>query len=183
MSNNEFMSDTKKKYKKKVVIGDIEFIGFQRFAYIYAIRDESGQVKYVGSTIRSIKERMQRHLSGSSVSKHLPIYKWLSECDGRLIVECLDYVLEKNRELKEKFYIKKLKPPLNLTDGGKGMSGYRFAGTEHARKISDKLKTGANFNCLKCNKQFWRKQKDIKRNHNKYCSRHCSNTRSKTNAN
>ena len=40
-----------------------------------------------------------------------------------------------------------------------------------------KRERGKYFNCLKCNKKFWRKPSDIKNGENKYCSRYCSNTR------
>ena len=44
---------------------------------------------------------------------------------------------------------------------------------ERARKISDSLKTGEFFNCLICSKEFWRKQFEIKRGNNKFCSKVC----------
>ena len=42
-----------------------------------------------------------------------------------------------------------------------------------AYKISNALKTGNYFNCLICDKEFWRKQFEIKRGNNKFCSKKC----------
>lgn len=39
------------------------------------------------------------------------------------------------------------------------------------------IEIGNYFNCLKCGNKFWRKPSEIKKGHNKYCSRYCSNTR------
>jgi 5-methylcytosine-specific restriction endonuclease McrA len=42
-----------------------------------------------------------------------------------------------------------------------------------AKKISESLKEGAFFNCLRCGKEFWRKPSAIKNGENKYCSKEC----------
>lgn len=42
---------------------------------------------------------------------------------------------------------------------------------EHRRIIGD------YFYCKKCGKQFWRKPSEIRKGHNIFCSRNCSNTR------
>lgn len=44
-------------------------------------------------------------------------------------------------------------------------------------KIAAALRTGAHFACETCGASFWRKRKDIKRGHNRFCSRACSNNR------
>ena len=44
---------------------------------------------------------------------------------------------------------------------------------ERAKKISDKAKRGQWFQCLICQKQFWRKPFEIKNGDNKFCSRQC----------
>lgn len=44
---------------------------------------------------------------------------------------------------------------------------------ERAGKISESLKTGDHFNCIVCEKEFWRKQYAIKRGQNKFCSKAC----------
>jgi hypothetical protein len=45
--------------------------------------------------------------------------------------------------------------------------------TERSLKISESLKRGSFFNCINCNKSFWRKPYEIKRGHNKFCSIQC----------
>jgi len=44
---------------------------------------------------------------------------------------------------------------------------------ERAIKISNALKTGDYFNCLVCSEKFWRKQCEIKKGNNKFCSKKC----------
>ena len=44
---------------------------------------------------------------------------------------------------------------------------------ERARKISEHHKQGAFFNCLVCDKEFWRKPYAIKKGQNKFCSKTC----------
>lgn len=44
---------------------------------------------------------------------------------------------------------------------------------ERAKKISEHHKQGAFFNCLVCNKEFWRKPYAIKKGQNKFCSKAC----------
>lgn len=162
-----------------VIIGDCSYIGFERFAYIYAIRARYGEkpIVYIGSTINPIKQRIRCHFADVRRGSMLPIHKWMRFNKLKFDVHCLEIVSESKKEEREKYFISILKPSLNLTDGGKGMSGHKFAGTEHARKIGAKLKTGKTFHCLRCGESFWRKQKDILKNHNKYCSRNCSNRR------
>lgn len=152
-------------------------IGFPRIAYIYAIESVTGELQYIGSTITPIKQRIRGHITAAARENRLPIHHWINSVQSNFIVKCLSVVTEDKKDSEEKKFIKELNPPLNLTDGGKGLSGYKFAGTEHAKKIAAKLRTGKTFNCLRCGKDFWRKKKDILRSHNKYCSRDCSNRR------
>ena len=44
---------------------------------------------------------------------------------------------------------------------------------ERAKKVSDALKKGSNFNCLICDNEFWRKPCAIKKGNNKFCSKEC----------
>jgi len=44
---------------------------------------------------------------------------------------------------------------------------------ERGKKISKSLRTGNYFDCLICGKEFWRKQYEIKRGNNKFCSKQC----------
>ena len=44
---------------------------------------------------------------------------------------------------------------------------------ERINKISKAHKRGQYFNCIICNKEFWRKPYDIKKGNNKFCSKEC----------
>lgn len=164
-------------YKRKEQIGECTFDNFPKIAVIYAI--VGNDVVYVGSTTRQIKDRIRNHISDAKSGSCLPIHKWIRERKYKFHVAFLDVCSSEDRCEIEKDWVSKYKNLLNVTDGGGGLSGHKFAGTEHAKKIADKLKTGKYFNCEKCGKKFWRKQKDIIRNHNKFCSTFCSNTRHK----
>jgi 5-methylcytosine-specific restriction endonuclease McrA len=45
--------------------------------------------------------------------------------------------------------------------------------TERNKKISQAHKRGSYFNCIICNKEFWRKPFEIKKGNNKFCSKKC----------
>lgn len=164
-------------YKQKEVIGDCEIIGFPVTAQIYAI--EGDCVVYIGSTINPIKSRVRTHLRDAKNGSGLPIHEWIRKRNYNFKVRFIEAVDEKEREARESHWIRQYKDLLNMTDGGKGMSGHKFAGTPHAQRIGDKIKTGATFQCLKCGADFWRKRSEIIKGNNKYCSRQCSNRRCK----
>jgi len=44
---------------------------------------------------------------------------------------------------------------------------------ERAIKISQAHKKGSYFNCIICNKEFWRKPSEIKKGNNKFCGKNC----------
>jgi len=44
---------------------------------------------------------------------------------------------------------------------------------ERINKISEAHKKGSYFNCIVCNKEFWRKPFEIKKGNNKFCSKEC----------
>ena len=161
-------------------VGKCKIIGFSRPVFIYAIEcAESGTVVYIGSTGNLIKSRIRAHIAGAKNGSHAPIHKWILEKDLVFNVRLLESVEENKREERERHWISQYENILNLTDGGKGLSGYSFAGTEHAEKIAKRLRTGQHFNCIKCGTEFWRKKKDIIKYRNKFCSRECSNARHK----
>lgn len=151
----------------------ILFLGFERRAKIYGIKSLNGDVVYVGSTISPIEARIREHLRQVRVGSELPIHLWLAG-QSHFAVECLEDVPEKSRHEAEKRWVAKyVKTALNVTDGGGGMSGHKFAGTGHAEKIGAKLRLGANCSCKTCGQLFWRKPRDIKAGNDKFCSREC----------
>lgn len=164
-------------YKRKEQIGDCEIMGFPKNAYIYSI--EGSDVVYIGSTTQPIKNRIRNHIADAKNGSDLPIHIWMKERKFSFKVNFLEIAPEEMREEREKFWVSSFPNLLNVTNGGRGMSGHKFAGTEHAKKIAAKLITGKHFDCLCCGKKFWRKNSEILKCHNKYCSRKCSNGRNK----
>ncbi len=157
-------------------IGDCAIQPYERAVYIYAIAAQS--VVYVGSTSQGIKRRMTVHIRDAKNGSLLPIHIWLLKNNFKCSVYHLETVSDSSREEAEKKWIANFKGLLNLTDGGKGMSGHRFAGGPHAHKIRDKLRKGKFHNCAKCGKEFWRKPSD-KKSISVFCSTGCSNGRHK----
>ena len=164
-------------YKRKETIGDCIIVGFPVIAQIYAI--EGDDVVYVGSTIQPIKNRIRAHIRDAKNGSALPIHEWMRQQNYIFKVRFIESVEETGREAREKYWIARYKNLLNLTDGGKGMSGHNFAGTTHARRIANKIRTGAEFSCQKCGESFWRKRSEIVKGNNKFCSRQCANRRHK----
>jgi hypothetical protein len=155
-------------------------------ALIYGVRENaSSPFVYVGSTTQSIRRRMTAHVRDVKAGSDLPFHRWLSiRLKGLevvvLDVVVLDVVSEHARHDREKYWVRTHSATLlNVTDGGPGMSGHAFAGTRHAQRIAAAIKTGDNFECHRCGTTFWRKDNEIKKGHNKFCSRVCSNARHK----
>lgn len=144
---------------------------------IYAVSGDDGVVQYVGSTIHSIKRLMAKHISEARDGSELPFHAWLRD-QSTVTVDVKEVAYGRSAALEQK-WVRKLKPLLNLTDGGPGMSGHRFAGTEHAKRIQSAVRSGAHFDCHRCGAKFWRKRVEIQKGHNKFCSRICSNARHK----
>jgi hypothetical protein len=164
-----------------VTIGDctVTFIDAAIDVTIYSLSDESGAVMYVGSTTQSIKHRVRAHVLAAKNGSQLPVHQWIRERKS-FVVTTLGVTSSSDREAREKHWIAVHKGKLlNLTDGGPGMSGHRFAGTEHALRIQAAIRSGAYFDCLRCGTKFWRKRVEIQKGHNKFCSRVCSNARHK----
>lgn len=164
-------------YKRKEVIGECTFDVFPISATIYGIMGD--EMVYIGSTTQNVKNRIRAHISDAKEGSDLPIHKWIRNRGYKFHVCFLETCAENVRDKIEKYWVAKFENLLNVTDGGKGMSGHRFAGTGHAKKIGDGLKTGETFHCLKCGSPFWRKRGEILKSHNKYCSRLCSNGRNR----
>ena len=113
---------------KPVIIGDCELIGFPDKIVIYAICGE--HTVYVGSA-RYIRSRIKTHIRSSKEGSNLPIHKWMRDKEFKFSVTFLEEVDGCDREKTERKWIETLKGNLlNLTNGGPGMSGYYYSGTE-----------------------------------------------------
>ena len=164
-------------YQRKEQIGECkwfgELIGFPRQATIYAI-EHGGGVVYVGSTEQKIQHRIRSHVRDAKKGSTLPIHEWMRNQAFRFDVRFLEVVDSESRHEAEKKWIEHYGfGLLNLTNGGLGLPGHKFAGTGHAEKIRDKLRKGANCNCENCGAEFWRKPRDMKLGHCRFCSREC----------
>lgn len=168
--------------RRKEVIGDVPvvFIGDERMATIYGVTPEkSVGCFYIGSTTQPLKSRIRAHILDARNGSTLPFHRWIMANVHGFRVTVLEVVPAPRREVAERKWIATIKPPLNLTDGGPGMSGHKFAGTEHAKRIAASIRSGAFRDCIRCGARFWRKRNEIAKGNDKFCSRACSNTRHK----
>jgi predicted RNA-binding Zn-ribbon protein involved in translation (DUF1610 family) len=163
----------------------VETIGNATLTAIYALCEyPSWRPRYVGKTIQYLHRRHKAHIRAAKAGKRLPIHCWLRkqiEKEQRLAIKLLEYAGD-DWAARERFWIERFRGEgfelLNLTDGGEGLAGYKFS-AEHRAKIAAALRTGAHFSCLQCGVEFWRKANDIRRGHNKFCSRKCGNVYNK----
>lgn len=145
---------------------------------IYALCDPlTGEVRYVGKTIRSLRQRLMQHRIASRKGA-LPVNRWMRKHHGVNLtgpyIKLLEIVPNGfDWAEREKAWISKFgQRLLNLTNGGEGLSGHVFT-DEHKAKISAKLRTGAWKRCLQCDSSFWRKKNEIKKGMDKYCCKKC----------
>lgn len=154
-------------------IGDCRLFGFEPRAVIYAF-EKNGHVEYVGSTVNPINQRLRAHLRAAEEGSDISVHAWIRDVSGVFDVRCLEYVSASDRDQAERNWIAKfgLTNLRNMTDGGTGLSGYKPT-EDRNKKISDRLRKGQFFNYEECGAEFWRKPRDIKRGHNRFCSRGC----------
>lgn len=163
----------------------VEHIGDAKATAIYALCEyPSWQPRYVGKTVQYLHERHKAHIRAARRGQRLPVHYWIRKKianNDRLAIKLIEYVpAGQDWASRERYWIERFRAEgaalLNLTTGGEGLPGYTFTAS-HREKIAAALRTGGHFACQTCGTQFWRKLKDIKRGHNKFCSRACSNRR------
>jgi len=164
----------------------VEHIGLAtRTTAIYALCEyPSWRPRYVGKTVQYLHERHKAHIRDAKRGGTRPVNYWLRKriaADQRLAIKLIEYVQPGGDWIaRERHWIATYRAEqpdlLNLCDGGEGFAGYKMTAA-HKAKIAAALRTGSHFNCRTCGTQFWRKLKDIKQGHNKFCSRACSNNR------
>ena len=138
---------------------------------IYALDDATGRTRYIGKTVRTLKERFGQHKRAARTS-NLPVGRWLRKNPGATIR--LIEIVEAGGDwaARERFWIDRGKDLLNLTKGGEGLAGHIFT-PEHRAKIAAAHKTGETFYCETCKTEFWRKQHEIAKGNCRFCSRAC----------
>lgn len=153
---------------------------------IYALCDpverwKTGAVRYVGKTGGVVWHRIRHHSYAARRGSNLPVHRWLRkhiDAGDPFHIIHLERVPQgadwasRERYWIEKFRSEAVKPLLNLSSGGEGLSGHAFS-IDHRSKIAAALRRGASFACETCGTTFWRKPRDIARGHNRFCSRRC----------
>jgi hypothetical protein len=161
----------------------IERIHDARTVAIYALCEaDTWEPRYIGKTVQYLHERHKAHISAAKAGRDLPVHRWIRKQlkDGKpLAIDLIEYVTpDGNWTEREQHWIsvhRRNGRLLNLTKGGEGLPGLVFS-QEHRQKIADALRSGETFGCRMCGTSFYRKQKDIKRGDNKFCSRKCYQT-------
>ena len=153
---------------------------------IYALLDSrNGELRYVGKTAKSLQWRVAHHLRQARRMgrKHRSV-NWLR---GLIKEGIRPQVIELERvesgedwEEAERFWIEYMRflgaKLLNMTLGGEGAVGHKQT-QEHKDKIAAALRTRKQCKCLLCGKLFWRKNNQVRKHQDRYCSRRCSNNR------
>lgn len=162
-------------WKRKEVIGgaiSVTFLNDERRVSIYTVRaSEGGDVVYVGSTSQQLQNRIRGHVADAKNGSPVPFHIWLRE-QNAVVVEVVEQVSAAHRVDAERAWVAKFPGLLNVTDGGPGGSGAEWS-LERREKVALSLRSGSYFHCQQCGTEFWRKQRDIIRWHNKFCSREC----------
>ena len=146
---------------------------------IYALCEyPSWRPRYIGKTTQYLHERHKAHIRDAKRGATRPVNYWLRKqiaSNKRLAIKLIEYAGSDWAD-RERFWIAhyRLEQPdlLNICDGGEGLAGYIMP-QPHKDKIAAALRTGQHFNCETCSVQFWRKQRDIKKGNNRFCSRPC----------
>jgi hypothetical protein len=158
--------------------------GDDRPVSIYALCEAgTGVVRYVGKTVDKPNRRLIYHIQQAKRPGSRPISRWLRKRleDGRRPTVTTLEVVPPGEDWagREKHWISHYRSTgaprqmLNLTDGGEGISGHKFAGTEHAKKIGETQRRGSYFACETCGAKFFRKPKEIRKGDCRFCSRSC----------
>lgn len=153
----------------------VTFINDEDDVKIYAIKEtKSSSPVYIGSTNQPLRARMQCHISDAMKDSALPIHEWIRTRENGFTVEVIERVIGgRNRFEREQYWVSQFPDLLNVTDGGPGLSGHRYAGTEHAIENGMRRKTSIDFTCIECGSVFYRKRSQAILGNSKFCSKDC----------
>lgn len=79
---------------------------------IYALSDESGEIRYVGKTKQYLKQRLYAHIRECQSDRKSHKISWIKSLlknDKRPIISVLDTVEEDNWQYRKKHWIEKLR--------------------------------------------------------------------------
>lgn len=107
---------------------------------IYKITNQINGKFYIGKTIKTLQNRFHNHCyealkRNSTTYFHRAIRKYGKE---NFILEEIELCDNKILNEKEVFWISKLRPHYNQTNGGEGINGYKYT-EEQCRKISERM--------------------------------------------
>ena len=112
----------------------------------------TGEVKYIGKTKRTLKERVSGHLSIDKKEKSARV-KWIKELKAQGLrpkAEVLEYCPKSDWERTEDFWINQFKAwgfdSVNTCDGGQGRRGYKMTDAERAQVAKQKPKAVTQYN-------------------------------------
>lgn len=101
---------------------------------IYILRDPRDQaVRYVGKTVKSLKERLQVHLASSRYYARRHVCNWIKTLQARDLSPSIELLQEVSSQEdwaeRERYWITKLRDEgcrlTNLTSGGEGLHGVK----------------------------------------------------------
>lgn len=162
------------------IIGDctVSFFYDAPVVAVYAIAPLNEPPVYVGSTSQLLRHRVRAHLLDAKKGSGLPLHQWM-RVNAQFSVTILERTTIDLRHERERFWVNRFSDLLNVTDGGPGLSGHRFAGSVHAARIAAKIKTGVTRDCQTCGAAFYRKLSQSVKGNDLFCSRVCSNRRAR----
>ena len=162
-------------WKRKEVIGgsSVTFVGDEEQVSVYAVSTASGDAPvYVGSTSQLLRHRIRSHVLDAKKGSALPFHAWL-RANPAFTVKVLERVPASARIASEQKWVAHFPDLLNVTDGGPGLTGHRFSGTDHAKRIAAKIRTADQFICEQCGAGFYRKHSQAVKGNSRFCSRVC----------
>jgi len=113
-----------------------------QFTTIYALADDSGKVRYIGKTSRSLRARLAAHMRIAVIGNQTYKCRWMRTLlsRGKLPAIMEIETVAGNGAERETFWIAAFRSQgadlTNLTDGGEGAPG-RVLTEDHKRKIGD----------------------------------------------
>jgi hypothetical protein len=144
-----------------------------RTGYIYALAEpESGEVRYVGKTVRTPEERLRNHIAGSrNTNSTIRIHRWLRKINVPPQLFIIESVPEDELDDAERHWIFVMRmigcQLTNLTQGGDGgtMMGEALETiTKKARSPESRAKKSADAKARWASPEFHTKLTEIRRN-------------------
>lgn len=100
---------------------------------VYGLCGDDGELRYVGQTSRSSKQRLTQHLSYAKMNKMTAVHKWIVSRLGagdtiHIVILASDAVWNETEKQVIAFHRASGSKLLNHTDGGEGTLGFHHSG-------------------------------------------------------